>query len=243
MKEIILSKRMEAVVNMVSLQSFAIADIGCDHAYVSIALIKRNITKKVIAMDVRKGPLEIANKNIANYGEEKRIITRLSNGLEALKPGEVDTIIIAGMGGMLIKGILERGVDVLKYEQRPTLILQPQSDLEEVRYFLMEQNYQIIKEKMLEDEGKIYTALKAVPVLEKISYKKVELLYGSYNLQSQDAVLLFYLNKEKEVLSKILQKLEIMNHQLEQVSEKTRERYASVKEELRWNEEALSYYK
>lgn len=73
MKDIVLSKRMEAVVNMVSPRSFAVADVGCDHAYVSIALIERNIAKKVVAMDVRPGPLEIARRNIASYDMEKRL--------------------------------------------------------------------------------------------------------------------------------------------------------------------------
>ena len=112
-KGIVLSKRMEAVVNMVSPQSLVvpekkcIADIGCDHAYVSIALMERGLADKVIAMDVRKGPLEIAAKNVAEYGMENNIELRLSDGMERLKPGEADAIIIAGMGGLLMCSILE----------------------------------------------------------------------------------------------------------------------------------------
>ena len=106
MKELSLSKRMEAVVNMVSPQSFAIADIGCDHAYVSIALRQRRMAQKVIAMDVRKGPLAIAKNNVMQYGLEDTITLRLSDGLEQLQPNEVGTIIIAGMGGLLMMRIL-----------------------------------------------------------------------------------------------------------------------------------------
>ena len=138
MKDISLSKRMEAVVKMISPQSFAIADVGCDHAYVSIALKLRGMAQKVIAMDVRKGPLAIAEKNIALYGLEESIDVRLGDGLEKLNPGEADTIVIAGMGGLLMRDILERGKRIWCEKEHPVLILQPQSDLDVVRHFLYE---------------------------------------------------------------------------------------------------------
>ena len=90
----ILSNRMEAVVNMVSPQSFVIADIGCDHAYVSITLVERKLAQKVIAMDVRKGPLEIAKKNVTAYAMTDEIELRLSDGLDKILPGEADVIVI-----------------------------------------------------------------------------------------------------------------------------------------------------
>lgn len=162
-----LSKRMEAVVSMVSPQSFAVADVGCDHAYVSIALLERGIAKKVIAMDVRQGPLKIAAGNVKSANLEEKIDLRLSDGLEKLTSGEVDTIIIAGMGGLLVKRILEQGKAVLCTERPPVLVLQPQSDLAAVRIFLHSSAYHIVQETMLIEDGKYYTVMRAEPRVYK----------------------------------------------------------------------------
>lgn len=241
MKDIILSKRMEAVVNMVSPQSFTIADIGCDHAYVSIALIKRRISDKVIAMDVRKGPLEIAAKNISAYGENDTITLRLSDGLEKLFPGEADEIIIAGMGGLLIKSILEKGASILSCEaKRPALILQPQSDIDEVRKFLYQHAYHIVREDMLIDEGKYYTVLRAEPGASEVSFSEAEWLYGKYLLEHKNSVLHEYLLKEKQTLTDILSCLKRQN--TEKVSPKTLERIDTLQYELKVNNDALCYF-
>ncbi len=107
MRFIELSKRMYMVASMVD-KGGSVADIGCDHAYVSIYLIEQNIAAKVIAMDVRTGPLDIAKKNINSHGLSDKIEVRLSDGLEKLSIGEVNTVIIAGMGGQLIIDIIDR---------------------------------------------------------------------------------------------------------------------------------------
>lgn len=265
-------------------KSFVVADIGCDHAYVSIALIERNLAQKVIAMDVRKGPLEIAAKNIAEYGFEEYIDIRLSDGMEKLAPGEADAIVIAGMGGLLMRNILSNGLHVMENHvkqngklgddlpevKRPVLILQPQSDIREVRYYLQTCSYCIEKEQMLIDEGKYYTVIRAVPTRQvdvdaleraggeaavvgageaeedKAAYSEVELVYGRYGLQHKDRVLYEFLQKEAEVLCQIAGKLQdsITKSRLEnrEIPEKTMERLQSVKEEQRLNEEALSYF-
>ena len=247
MKDIILSKRMEAVVNMVSPRSFAIADIGCDHAYVSIALIEREIARKVVAMDVRKGPLAIAKKNVTSYGMEDKIELRLSDGLCKLSKGEADAIIIAGMGGLLIQSILENGKEILEWEEkRPTLILQPQSDIHEIRIFLQEHAYHIVQEKMLVEEGKYYTVIKAEPGLEQQGYNATELQYGRYNLEQKDTVLQEYLEQEQKVLEGILKKLTDLEDSAKKTGEtlpdKTIKRLDSVKKEIALNSKALEYY-
>ena len=247
MRDIVLSKRMEAVVNMVSPRSFAIADVGCDHAYVSIALIGRNIAKKVVAMDVRSGPLEIARRNVASYGMEKKIELRLSDGFDRLSTGEVDSIVIAGMGGLLMQSILEKGKEILEWEEkRPSLILQPQSDIREVRIFLQEHAYHIVQEKMLMDDGKYYTVIKAEPGKEKQKYGETELRYGLYNLEHCNAVLYEYLKKEKRILESLSKKLTAIVEEAERtggmISDKTVKRRDSVWKEREMNREALEYY-
>lgn len=284
MKDVNLSKRMETVVSMISPQSFAIAaveengdsvqavydkqtsltiaDVGCDHAYVSIALVNRNIADKVIAMDVRTGPLDIARRNVAESGLANKIDIRLGDGLEKLVPGEADAIIIAGMGGLLIKGILERGIHILKCkEKRPVLILQPQSDLKEVRMFLLAHAYDIVSECMLLEDGKYYTVMKAKPcecdmescisMTETCSgnghiYTDEELVYGRYNLEHQNSVLQEYLLKEREVFlriaAKVKESMAAMEAKGEQIPVSTRERLKSVTYELELNAKALQYY-
>ncbi len=247
MKDVNLSKRMEAVVNMVSPQSFAIADVGCDHAYVSIALLQRDIAKKVIAMDVRTGPLDIAKRNIVQAGFLDVIDVRLGDGLQRLDVDEVDTIIIAGMGGLLIKGILERGIHILQdAKEKPVLILQPQSDLQEVRKFLYENAYSIAQEQMLVEEGKYYTIIKAQCCDEQSepAYNEIEWVYGRCNLESRSACLLEYLKNEERVLHNIYMNLQktVSGSDKEAVNEATLERLHSLSDEIELNKKALEYY-
>ena len=88
------------------------ADVGTDHGFVPIRLIESGKVKHVVAMDVRKGPLERACEHVGEYHMEDQIETRLSDGLKELKPGEADTVIIAGMGGELMLRILRDGAHV-----------------------------------------------------------------------------------------------------------------------------------
>ncbi len=238
-----LSKRMEAVVSFAPQQSFGIADIGCDHAYVSIALVERGYTTKVIAMDVRPGPLEIAKKNVMTSGLHNVIELRLSDGLENLVPGEVDTIIIAGMGGLLIKEILEKGI--YRFENcKPMLILQPQSEVSSVRSYLFQLGYVILDEKMVIDEGKFYNVMKAGPVsadFPAFEYDVVELEYGKWNLQHKSPVFIQYLRKEQNTLNKILTAIASNGDDAMEktASDKTKTRYREIKQRIEQNQEAL----
>ena len=103
-----LSKRLQTIADFVKKNS-VVADIGTDHAHIPIYLIKNNIIDKAYACDINKGPLEKAKENIENFGVSENIVLRLSNGLDKMSSKEVDTIIIAGMGGELIIDILNRG--------------------------------------------------------------------------------------------------------------------------------------
>lgn len=253
--EVVLSKRMETVVGMVypvdsNANTFVVADVGCDHAYVSIALIERNIANSVIAMDVRKGPLEIASKNVKQYQMTDKIDLRLGDGLERLSPGEADAVIIAGMGGLLVKSILERG---LSKEQRPVLILQPQSDLYEVRKYLQDIGYSIEREKMLIDEGKYYTVIRAVPTIKNNVLDgvlgddlSVKFTYGAYGLLHKDEVLASYLEKEKDQLESIMAQLEkTIAKQKElnkEVPQKTLERMEQLKQDRIRNKKARAFF-
>jgi len=153
----IISNRLSKVANLVTIGN-RVADIGCDHAYTSIYLIKNKISSKIIAMDINQGPLDRALENIKKYQYNKYIETRLSNGLDKLKKDEVDTILISGMGGNLIVDILDKNLDTV-YKVKE-LILQPQSDIYKVREYIKRIGFMIIDEDILIDEDKYYNIIK-----------------------------------------------------------------------------------
>lgn len=177
----ILSDRLQVVVDMVT-PGHKVADVGCDHAYTSIYLIKNKISNKVLAMDANPGPIKKARKNIyEEYGLEDKIETRLSDGLENLAPGEVDTVIIAGMGGGLTCKILQEGAD--KLDTLKELVLQPQSGVDLVRKLLERLGFPIVKERMLIEDGKYYVVIKA----EKGQQSKIEKTTKTEKVSNQQA--------------------------------------------------------
>lgn len=205
MSEIKLSKRMQAVADMVS--GDYVADIGCDHAFVSAYLVQTGRARKVIAMDVKKGPVNIAKDNIATYGLVNQIEVRLSDGFDKLEVGEADCAVIAGMGGPLMVRILQNGIRHLEHGIK--LVLQPQSDIGLVRSFLLECGYCIVDENMLIDEGKYYTVIKAESIGQReVLYSEEELLYGPILLEKQDVILKDYLLKQEQTNLQIIANLE-----------------------------------
>jgi tRNA (adenine22-N1)-methyltransferase len=225
---------MEQVLSFVPQDAETVADVGCDHAYVSIALIKRDIAKHVIAMDVRSGPLEIAKKNVEEYGLVTDIELRLSDGLSKLSPMEVDAIVIAGMGGLLVKKILVEGRDVLECECPPELILQPQSDIGEVRKYLHDINYHIVKEMMLIDEGKYYTVIHASYGCEEHYESPEDYIYGKCNIEDGKDVFISFLEKESATYMDVLNGLEKSNSE----NERTLMRIEEIKSLLEMNRKA-----
>lgn len=152
-----ISKRLCAVVGLVT-PGGAVADIGCDHAHVAMYLYENSLCEKVIACDVNSGPIEAARRNVKEAGFEKEISVRCADGLMGLDDNEADTVIIAGMGGNLIINILSDGRS--KIGDKCELILQPQSDIDEVRRYLTKEGYYFIAEDMVFEDGKYYTMFK-----------------------------------------------------------------------------------
>lgn len=203
-----LSERMKMNAELVP-DGCCLADIGCDHAYVSITLAKQKRCKKIIALDVNKGPLAIAKKNIDNYKVQDIVSCRLSDGMEQLVPGEVDTLLIAGMGGMLICRILNAKPDVLACID--TLILQPQSDYKEIRSTLWKLGFRIDEECACCDAGKDYLSIRAVRGREKNAYSEAETTYGRILPKKKDSGYYKHLFREREKAREILQKLDSHN--------------------------------
>ncbi len=238
MSYIKLSKRMQAVADLVDENS--VADIGCDHAHVAMWLAENGV-HRVIAMDVKQGPLDIAKSNIRANNMEDIISVRLSDGMEALGADEVECAIIAGMGGELITQILSRGIK--KLEQGIHLILQPQSEIHKVRQFILQNGYIICTERMLIEDGKFYNIIKAVPMHEykgagtcREKYLPLDILYGRLLLAEKNPVLKTYLCTERD-------KLTALRNSLEEVYTETAiHRLKEINEELETIQEALKLF-
>lgn len=200
-----LSKRLQAVVNLVT-KGNSVADIGCDHGYVAIYLYTQNISNKIIALDVNKGPLQKAKDHMVKY-DCSEIEIRLSNGLEALEIGEVESIICAGMGGKLILRMIES--QFLKALQMKECILQPQSEVGLVRRQLVEWGFELLQESMVYEEGKYYPIMKVAntKVEKKVSYCEWEYQFGPILLSQRDLILHEYLKKRKLHYEKLLNEL------------------------------------
>ncbi len=209
-----LPKRLEKIVSMVPPCGVA-ADIGCDHAYVAIALRESGRAEHVLACDVRPGPLQQAEKNIVRAGLSDSIETRLGDGLQPVKAGEADTVIIAGMGGELMLRILNG-----RYRDFQRFILSPQSDIAKVRETLLQEGLHIEEEAMLAEDGKYYVVLSCVQggsafaeVLSSLGDRQVAALpretlyaYGWQLLAGRDPVLKEFLLRENRRYTAILEK-------------------------------------
>ena len=140
-----LSPRLRLAADLVP-QGARLADVGTDHAYLPACLLLEGKIPWAIASDLRKGPLDRARETARQYGCGDKMAFRLCNGLAGIRPGEVDAIVIAGMGGETIAQILEAAPWVL--EEKIPLILQPMSSLPELREWLGQNGYAIAKEQL-----------------------------------------------------------------------------------------------
>ena len=236
-----ISNRLMTAAALVT-QGYTLADVGTDHGYIPIYLLQQKKIPAAIAMDINEGPLERAKKHIALYGLQAYIQTRLSDGVAALKPGEVEAVLIAGMGGGLVMHILKDGEKVCQSAKE--LILQPQSEIEHVREFLREKEYTILAEDMVYEDGKFYPMMKVQYQGENENAQKASEvlklsdLYGGLLLQNRHPVLKTFLEKEKLIYTGIKENLA-----KQPASEKIRTRLAEVEDILHYNELALQFYR
>ncbi len=202
------SDRLEMVIAAVQKVDCA-ADVGTDHGFVPVELVRRGIVKKAIAMDVRPGPLSRAAEHIRAAGLEKAIETRLSDGLSGLLAGEARTVVIAGLGGELMIRILDEGRHV--WDSVEKWVLSPHTDLFKVRKWLWENGFTILKEDMVFETGKYYTVL----VAERLSKGLwdghtpdfLDCLCGRYLPQTGHPVFFRYIKAEEQKLERLIERL------------------------------------
>ncbi len=152
-----LNSRLLKIAKMVN-KGARVADIGTDHAYLPVYLIKEGIATCAFACDVADGPLENARKNI-NKTATEGIVLRKGDGFSAVEPHEADTFILAGMGGDLIVKLIDSTpwIKNSKYQ----LLLQPMTSVEDLRRYLCQQGFEITEERAVTSQGRVYTVINA----------------------------------------------------------------------------------
>ncbi len=232
-----LSLRLAAVAAMVT-PGTLLADIGTDHAYIPIELARKGLIPHAIAIDVNPGPLMRAQENIGAHGLEGMIETRLSDGLKNLRPQEAQSIVIAGMGGALTRRILREGAAVLECVDE--LILQPQSEVPQVRRYLEQSGMAIVQEDMVYEDGKYYPMMRAVPAragrIQAERMQAAEEAFGPVLLRSRHPVLHRYLLEHRKKLSEIQDSLKNGRDEAAKI------RLDEIREEVQLTEDALRVY-
>lgn len=189
--QIELSPRLMAVASFVRHDS-VIADIGTDHAYLPIYLVKNNMIRGALACDLREGPLQKAKENIEQFNLGAFIRIRTSDGLQNVDSNEADDIVISGMGGELIWDIIQKTKWL--FHGKKHLILQPMTNESGLRKQLMENRFRIDREKVVTEGRYIYLVLSAVYDGKVQQTDKASLILG--NMKYHDPEEKAYLARE-----------------------------------------------
>lgn len=199
-----MNKRLACIASHIEMGKGMI-DVGTDHAYLPVEMIRRGYTGQVFASDIRKGPLLAARRTAEEAGVSDRITLQLCDGLDACDPDVVDTIVIAGMGGDTICGILDRAEWCMSETYH--LILQPMTKAEVLRYWLVHNEFAILQEDLVKDAGTIYQVFTA-RFGGETRLRDAELFSGSYSLIQKQALTREYLEQLNRRNEKILSGLE-----------------------------------
>lgn len=185
-----LSKRLKAITEFISDNS-KIIDIGCDHALLDIYLYENFKNVKIIASDIHEGAVKQAKKNITRYNLDEKIDLRLGDGLDVIEKGEVDSIIISGMGFYTIEDIL---TNKEKLEGINKIIIQSNTDVVKLRKFVIKLGFKISGELLVKDKDIIYTVIEFTRGNEKYSYD--EIYFGPRILENKNELFYEYYNKK-----------------------------------------------
>ncbi len=183
-----------------------LADIGTDHGYIPVYLLNKKIINFAILADIKRGPLENARKEVNRNKLEDKVSLRLGSGIEVLKKGEVDEIIIAGMGGILIGELLEANKEVAHEAEK--LILQPMQAQEELRKYLLNNGYEILDECLEKEDFRLYEIIvtkytgKNTKVEDDIYYE-----VGKKLLENKDELLNEFIDNKIKKYNNIVEKL------------------------------------
>lgn len=198
-----INDRLKHIGDLVEANSFCL-DIGCDHAFLDIYLVKQNKNIKAIATDIAECPVKQARENIKREGLEDTIEVRLGNGLDTYSD-EVNTVIIAGMGGRNMIGIFKNNMKVLK--KIDTIIVSPNNYQIDVKKFLTKNGFYIDDEELVKEKKFIYQIIKFKR--GRKHYTRKEFFFGPVLLKKKGNLFEEYYKREKlsrEILISILPK-------------------------------------
>lgn len=182
MNEHTLSMRLERVAAQVPAGA-RLADIGSDHAYLPVALMRRGVITAAVAGEVATTPFQAAERTVRENGLEQQITVRLADGLAAIEAGDgITAISVCGMGGETIRDILERGKARLSGEER--LVLQPNGGEQPLRQWLMDNGYRILGEELLR-ENRFYYEIIVAERSEPVTYTDEQLYFGPLQMQAR----------------------------------------------------------
>lgn len=224
-----LSKRLEGIGNYVEENSI-VADIGSDHGYIPLYLIKNQIAKKVIAGDISKNSLEKAADKVKEEGLDDLIDIRLGDGLDIILPFEVDSVILAGMGGLLIRDILDK--DREKTSSISHFILQPNIAAGELRRYLYENSFEILAEDLVKEDNKFYEIIHAKKGKGFVS-KEIYYEIGERLIEDRHPLLREYIDFKIGLMEGILEEISGVD------TEKTMARQKELNENIRDLREVL----
>lgn len=157
-----ISPRLSMMASLVEGTARCLGDVGTDHGYLPIFCIQQGKCQSAIASDINPGPLDRAEKHIRTHGLTDRIALRLCSGLSGYKAGECDWIAICGMGGHLICDILGAALEAGGILVGQSFVISPHTNEEQVRRFLYENGFRVLRENACQDAGHIYLGIACV---------------------------------------------------------------------------------
>lgn len=184
-----------------------VADIGTDHGYIPVYLLNKGYIDFAILADVNKGPLENARGEVRHNNLLEKVDLRLGSGIEVLRVNEVDEVIIAGMGGILISELLEAKKEVAHSVDK--FILQPMQAQNELRKYLLNNGYEILDEVLVKEDFRIYEII-ITKYIGKNTVVEDEIYYevGKKLIENKDPLLNEFIDKKIFVYNSILKKIE-----------------------------------
>ena len=186
-----LSKRLSAIADCIK-PCRCLVDVGTDHGYIPVFAAENRLAERIIATDIRSGPLESAMRSAKNDGVFDKIEFKQADGLDGIAPEEVDTVILAGMGGETILSILE---SAFRLKERDVLfILQPQSKIGELSAWLYSEGYTVFDASLVQDEGKLYIVFTVKAGESRAMLSSAELYVNRILLEKRDPLLPAYLD-------------------------------------------------
>ena len=225
MNEHTLSMRLERVAANVPAGA-RLADIGSDHGYLPVALMRRGLITAAVAGEVATTPFHAAQRTVRDNGLEQQVTVRLANGLAAIEPQDTITAVsVCGMGGETIRDILESGKAHLSGHER--LILQPNGGEQPLRQWLMDNGYAILIEELLH-ENRFYYEIIVAERATPVAYSAEQLYFGPLQMQARSPMFIAKWQRLLRQKHKTLAGLERAQQALAQ------DKFEDIHQQIKW---------